>query len=103
MTRTCDFFRLSLDLCSGTLPVDLRLEPPDFLADAGVPLASGAAAASGSAAAAAAPSSDFFASVDSAGALGCSAAASDGSFFSSEAVASSGNKTEELQVSAHIQ
>lgn len=67
------------------MPVDFRFAAPDFLADAGVPLASDAGAASGSAGAAAL-SSDFFASADSAGALDSSASAGAGSFFSSVAV-----------------
>lgn len=84
--RAWDFFRFNFDLCSGTVPVDLRFELPDFLADAGVPLASGAGAASDSAGAAL--SSGFFASVDS-DALGFSVGFSSDSFFSSVAVASS--------------
>lgn len=96
--RACDFFRFNLDLCSGTAPVDLRFEPPDFLADAGVPLASEAGAASDSAGAAF--SSGFFASVDS-DALGFSVDFSSVSFFSSVAVASSeANQATQVSVRA---
>lgn len=69
------------------MPVDFRFAAPDFLADAGVPLASDAGAASGSAGAAAL-SSDFFASADSAGALDSSTSAEAGSFFSSSVAVS---------------